>query len=501
MKYFFEYILIFSYVIIALACSHSTEPTGKATLSGKFSGHFPVGQIFSVKITVPNSILGTSKQVDEYETHLEPDGSFSLSIPLFHSVYALFSVNDNDYGAFFLSPDKATKIDLSLNEKSEIQIKIIKGQGLTPEDMDKINRQFMEFIQKVYDPNSLCGLHFNMSPDQYKKYILEWTEKQLLTVKDNDDLPESLKQLQYRQLKWYTFINYLFGYEDMVRYLYENQSAVKNENDTVFVPVKPDKSYYSFIRFFDMNNPPLFNAPAYPGIFRQILDNNVLNIPRIDSWPITDWLKKVKATMADLTGSDTGLFYDMLALHAYWKQLDEELKPFSDQQKEDIKIYFKNPTFVKFLFTANEETVKQAKLSGIIKETPAINKDKLMEAIVSSHKGNVVVVDFWATWCGPCLDAIKKMKGMKEELRDKKVVFIYITDPSSPAELWKKKISGIDGKHYYLTEEEKEYLSVHFQIDVIPTYLIYDSTGTLKHKLDGFPGTAEMQKMIEELLP
>jgi thiol-disulfide isomerase/thioredoxin len=501
MKYFFKYALIFSYAILVLACSHSSDPTGKATLTGKFSGSFPVGQIFTVKITVPNSVFGASKQWDEYEIQLEPDGSFSLSIPLFHSIYALFSVNEEDYDAFFLSPDKEIKIELSLNETSEIQIKIIEGQGLTPEEEDKINKRFMEFIQKVYDPNSLSGLHYNMSPEEYKEYILQWTEKQLTNIEKDIDLPENLKQLLYKQMKWYTFINYLFGYEDVICYFYENQPAEKNRNDTVFTPVKPCKSYYSFLRFFDLNNPPLFNAPAYPEIFRQILDNDVLNIPRIDSRPIANWLKEVKTTMADLTGSNTGLFYDMLVLHAYWKQLDEELKPFSDQQKKDIKIYFKNPTFVKFLFTANEETVKQAKLSVIIKETPAVNKENLMEAIVSSYKGKILIVDFWATWCGPCLDAMKKMKGTKEELRDEKVDFIYITDLSSPAELWQKKVLQIGGEHYYLTKEEWKYLSNQFQIKGIPTYLLFDSTGTLQHKIDGFPGTEEIRKMIEELLP
>jgi len=129
--------------------------------------------------------------------------------------------------------------------------------------------------------------------------------------------------------------------------------------------------------------------------------------------------------MSPLIGSDTGLFYDMLALHAYLKQVDEELKPLSNQQVEDIKVYFKNPTFSKFLFTENNSTIKQAKLSAIIKETPAVNKEKWMEAILSSYKGKVVVVDFGATWCGPCFEAIKQSKGIKEELQEKRL-FLFI---------------------------------------------------------------------------
>ena len=501
MKHFFKHTFIVSWAIIALACSQSKEPTGKATLTGKFSGAFPVGQIYTVKVEVPNLVLGND--FDEYETQFELDGSFSLSIPLFSPAYASFSINgEEDYGAIFLSPDKETRIEMSLDESDKIQIKLIKGQGLTPEDIDKTNKLFMEFWYKVVDAeNSLSGLRFDMSPEEYRDYILNWTEEQIAIILDGtEDLSEDLKQMISKVMKWHTYIRPLFNYEGQMLYLYKHQQSEKETNDKVFTPTKPDKSYYSFLRFFDLNHPPFGNASFYSGMYKAILDNRVLNIPSLNDQPLADWIKEVKTIMTDLTGVDTGLFYDLLATHAYMQQL-EEVKPLSDKQKENIKVWFKNPTFTQFLFTENEAAIKQSKLLSVVKETPKVEKEKLMDAIIAQYKGKVVVVDFWATWCGPCLQAMEEMKPLKEELQGKNIVFVYITTTSSPVKRWEKKILGIDGEHYYLSEEESKYIYNHFGINSIPCYQLYDSTGVLKHQINGFSGTEEMQKIIEELLP
>ena len=500
---FFRHVLIFSYAIVVLACSHSKEITGKARFTGRFSGYFPVEKNFMVKVSVPNLVLGELKQLDEYEIQLELDGSFSLSIPLFCPVYALFSVNEEGCGVFFLSPDQETKVELSLNEMGKMQIKIIEGQELTMEDMDNINKSFMEFIYKVYDPNSFNELRLDMSPEEYKECILQWTEKQISTiVEENENLPENLKQLLDRELKWNTYTGYLFSYESTLQYLYEKQQNEKGMNNTVFPPARPDKPYYSFLGFFDWSNSPVFNTPAYPRIFKYILADSVLNIPDINNRLLTDWIKEVKTIMADLIGSDAGWFYDMLILHAYWKQLDEELQPLSGQQIEDIKFYFKNPTFAKFLFMENEATIQQVKLSAIIKETPAVDKEKLIEAIVSSYKGKVVVVDFWATWCGPCLIAIKESQELKLEMQDRDLVFVFITNDSSPKNIWEKKIPGIGGEHYYLQSEEWKSISfsTKYGFQGIPAYLIFNKKGELKNKMTAYPGNDEMRAMIEELL-
>ena len=127
--------------------------------------------------------------------------------------------------------------------------------------------------------------------------------------------------------------------------------------------------------------------------------------------------------------------------------------------------------------------------------------EDILPAILSKYKGKAVLIDIWATWCGPCRFGHKEMAPMKEELKGKDIQFVYITSPASPYKDWKQMVGDISGDHYYLTKGQCEYLMDNeYKSGGFPTYAIYDATGKLTYTVVGYPGLDTIKEEIEKAL-
>ena len=140
------------------------------------------------------------------------------------------------------------------------------------------------------------------------------------------------------------------------------------------------------------------------------------------------------------------------------------------------------------------------KESIFFKKFDEVKPESILQTILDRYKGKAVLIDMWATWCGPCRAGHKAMAPMKEQMKGQNVQFVYITSPSSPMSTWQEMIKEIDGDHYYLTKEQYSYILAKYESSGIPTYAVYNTQGEQTYKVIGFPGNEEIRKRLEEAM-
>ena len=506
------FILSFSLCLILFSCSQTKNETlpnpeikaGMAKLSGKIVNyHSEEKENPYIYLLVSNPVTAGSIRL---EAQLGDDGSFyfeEIPIECNNTIGFIRSgiLNWVSIGVGLVSNEE-TQVEFILGENNNIETYSINKGFLSASDSVifsfELERKFFTTTEGPYDK------YYDIKPEDYPEYAMNMLEKRIQFALKGSHLSKKTTSFISNDFRLFYLAHPLLNYEDYISFNYQNFKTEEEPDD--FFPQKPSKSYYTFLKDFDLNNPQHLYSSWYTEVLEKILNKDILNIPSIGDTPIDEWMKNVRGIMSELVGFDKGLFYDMLVSNSYAMQLNNELKPLSNKQKENIENYFKGKKveIAKILLRKNDEIINRLAQveSTTVNETPKAPKDKLMDAIVSKYKGKIVVVDFWATWCGPCLEAMKKYREVKSNLKGKNIVFVYITNTSSPKELWDNQIKGIGSEHYYLNGEEWESISSSekYGFDGIPTYLIFDEAGNLKHKVTGYQGNDEMQKMIEDLL-
>lgn len=120
------------------------------------------------------------------------------------------------------------------------------------------------------------------------------------------------------------------------------------------------------------------------------------------------------------------------------------------------------------------------------------------EALLAQHKGKVVYIDFWASWCRPCIAAFPAAEVLKETYRESDIVFLYLSLDDSEAS-WQKATQqyGLLSHSYRVANKRTSQLLEALAVKEIPRYLLYDKTGALVHRNAPGPGGEEIGRLLE----
>lgn len=156
-----------------------------------------------------------------------------------------------------------------------------------------------------------------------------------------------------------------------------------------------------------------------------------------------------------------------------------------------------NPLFKKYDQIVHNKKMKQLVISRRNDyenpKTPSaitVNNNSLA-GIFKKYKGKVIYVDFWASWCVPCRAEMPNAAILKDKLKGKNIVFLYLGyNDKEIAWLKARKQLGIQGEHYLLNDKMIKEADELFIINGIPHYAIIDKDGRIINKNADRPSDA-----------
>ena len=198
-------------------------------------------------------------------------------------------------------------------------------------------------------------------------------------------------------------------------------------------------------------------------------------------------------------------------MYAYYHYfyLDGSRKAMHEDNVARFRSWVKNPTLAEPVLQYQERLVKLANMS-LDEQLSLMDYDhlkgcetgeELFREIVKPYEGKLVYLDVWGTWCSPCKREMEHASGIKQAMKGKDVVFLYLAN-RSPEESWKNVIKeyGLTGEqvvHYNLPDVHQDRLEKYLGVRSFPTYMLVDRKGNI---VDRNPPRPSSEKRLVDYL-
>jgi thiol-disulfide isomerase/thioredoxin len=110
--------------------------------------------------------------------------------------------------------------------------------------------------------------------------------------------------------------------------------------------------------------------------------------------------------------------------------------------------------------------------------------------------GKVVVIDFWATWCPPCVESVPELKDLLKKYPREKLSLISVS-ADDDEDKWRNFISEkhMDWPHY---RDADGAIEEAFGVHAFPTYLVIDGDGIIRQRIEG---ANQQQSVASQIAP
>ena len=410
----------------------------------------------------------------KYHVKINQDTIFVVALPSNLYDFSFIKIGDNQYTNIYTIPDDTLIIKLNLDSSLNREDKI-SFEGSSAEIC-------YYFIEKMKNWKKTGGYNYyydstisisefaekvNKNRDNDLKFLNEYSEI--------NDLPD-----------WFVDIE-----KNSIIYLVASQKlSILNYHwifyDSTFTP---PKNYYSFLDNIKINNPDAILSSSY----YRFLANN--------------YRRHIKPNESGFSGNVTSVNTLLNEINKPNNVLDSRIKDILTGNRLTILLTDKYLSYANFakadsLFEISLPKMNDQKLKEIVSNYRNSQLQKLQNKVslmpgdkapafylsdTSDHyyklenfKGKVVYINFWATYCAPCINTIPEKNKLIEEFSDYPFAFLNICLDDKP-DKWKEIIENhnLNGVNLICKGDWGYTLRDKYLIQTVPHYVIIDMDGKI----------------------
>ncbi len=332
-----------------------------------------------------------------------------------------------------------------------------------------------------------------------------------LRTENYDDLAEFLISNSKRthMISFYNAVNYMLGKDQSTETALRISTAgIERSNEDIVKPKSPKPAYYTDDEWLELNRSwAAYNFLGHSKVLKTMGDVEEALIHSRRAVDLTN------GEDSEVNEYNIALLLELNRYDDVIGSSEEFIKSGTATQK--IKENFKEA----YLASKGSEEEFEKHLSSLESDASSVLFEELKELMIEERaedftltnldgndvgladmKGKVVILDFWATWCGPCLNSFPGMKLAVEKFQaDEEVEFLFINTwerVENKRENAAQFINDNDYPFHVLMDTENKVVS-DYGVSGIPTKFIIDGSGKIRFKSVGFDGNTD--HLVDEL--
>lgn len=132
---------------------------------------------------------------------------------------------------------------------------------------------------------------------------------------------------------------------------------------------------------------------------------------------------------------------------------------------------------------------------------PDLRSFKLEGKLPDPLQGQVILLDFWASWCAPCKASFPAMEGLHKAYKDRGLTIIAVNEDADRKDM--ERFLKSAGVSFAILRDAEQKLVEAADVQTMPASFLIDRTGQIRFVHEGFHGeqtTKQYQEEIEQLL-